>query len=80
LRPGYLEAILPLFGELDFIVTGGVDTTEENIKSWFEAGVAGIGMGSKLISKDLLMQKDYDGLKAKTKAVISVIEKIKAAK
>lgn len=79
LGPGFVEAILPLFPDLDFVVTGGVDTTEENIKAWFKAGVAGVGMGSKLISKDVLQKKNYDGLKAKTKEVISIIQKIKTA-
>ena len=79
LGPGYVEAILPLFQGLDFVVTGGVDTTEENIKAWFKAGVIGVGMGSKLISKDVLQKGDYDGLKTKTKEVISIIKKIKSA-
>lgn len=80
LSPGFVQAILPLFPDLDFVVTGGVDTTEQNIKSWFRAGVAGVGMGSKLISKAVLQQNDYDGLKTKTKEVIAIIKKIKAAK
>ena len=33
--------------------TGGVSPTEENLKGWFDAGVTCVGMGSKLISKDL---------------------------
>ena len=33
--------------------TGGVSTDPENLKSWFEAGVVCVGMGSKLISKDI---------------------------
>jgi 2-dehydro-3-deoxyphosphogluconate aldolase / (4S)-4-hydroxy-2-oxoglutarate aldolase len=77
--PGFVEAILPLFPGLDFVVTGGVDTTKDNIAAWFKAGVAGVGMGSKLISKTLLQQKDYDGLKEKTKQVIAIIQQIKKA-
>src|SRR4030095_2690801 len=79
LGPGFVEAILPLFPDLDFVVTGGVDATEENIKSWFKAGAAGVGLGSKLISKDVLQMKDYTALHAKTKEVISIIQKIKPA-
>jgi 2-dehydro-3-deoxyphosphogluconate aldolase/(4S)-4-hydroxy-2-oxoglutarate aldolase len=80
LGPGFVEAILPLFPDLNFVVTGGVDVTEENIKSWFNAGAAGVGLGSKLISKDVLQKKDFAALREKAKEVISIIQKIKPAK
>lgn len=78
LGPGFVEAIMPLFTGLDFIVTGGVDTTEENIKAWFKSGVAGVGMGSKLITKSILQNGTYLDLKTKTMEVISFISKIKS--
>jgi len=78
LGPSFVEAIKPLFRDLDFLITGGVDATEESITAWFKAGVVGIGMGSKLISKDILKKEDYEGLKAKTKEMLSIIRKIKS--
>ena len=39
--------------------TGGVSPTEENLKGWFDAGVTCVGMGSKLISKDILANEDF---------------------
>lgn len=77
LGPSFAEAIKPLFPNLDFVVTGGVDTTEQNLLSWFNAGVCAVGMGSKLISKDIMESRNYDELSAKTKEVISIIRKIK---
>ena len=41
--------------------TGGVDSTEASLKAWFDAGVACVGMGSNLITKDLLKAGDYAG-------------------
>lgn len=76
LGPGFAEAVKPLFSNLDFIVTGGVDTTKENLIAWFKSGVAGVGMGSKLITKDILQNKDYEQLKVKTREVIAVIGSI----
>jgi 2-dehydro-3-deoxyphosphogluconate aldolase / (4S)-4-hydroxy-2-oxoglutarate aldolase len=78
LGPSFVEAIKPLFRDLDFLITGGVDATEESITAWFKAGVVGIGMGSKLISKEILQKEDYEGLKAKTREVLSIIRKIRS--
>ncbi|WP_293914489.1 MULTISPECIES: bifunctional 4-hydroxy-2-oxoglutarate aldolase/2-dehydro-3-deoxy-phosphogluconate aldolase [unclassified Sphingobacterium] len=50
LGPNFLKAIKPLFPELKFMPTGGVDTTEENICTWRQAGVYAVGLGSKLFS------------------------------
>jgi len=79
LGPGYVEAIMPLFNGIDFTITGGVEATEENIGAWFKAGVKVVGMGSKLITKDILKNKDYVTLKTKTIEVISIIKKLKSA-
>ena len=78
LGPGFVEAIMPLFSGIDFAITGGVEATEENLGAWFKSGVKVVGMGSKLITKDILKNGDYDGLKTKTKAVLSIIKKMKA--
>jgi 2-dehydro-3-deoxyphosphogluconate aldolase/(4S)-4-hydroxy-2-oxoglutarate aldolase len=57
--------------------TGGVDTTKENIESWFKAGVCAVGMGSKLISKKLMEQKNYAEIEKLTKEVLETIQSIK---
>ena len=77
LGPGFVEAIMPLFSGIDFTITGGVEATEENLGAWFKSGVKVIGMGSKLITKDILKNGDYDTLKTKTKEVLSIINKLK---
>ena len=78
LGPGFVEAIMPLFSGIDFTITGGVESTEENLRAWFKAGVKVVGMGSKLITKEILKNGDYEGLITKTKEVLSIINKIKA--
>ena len=45
--------------------TGGVDATRESLESWVKAGVAAVGAGSKLITKELVDAKDWDGLTEK---------------
>jgi len=77
LGPEFLSGIKDIFPKLLFMPTGGVDTTKENIEGWFKAGVCAVGMGSKLISKKLMEQKDYATIEKMTKEVLELISTIK---
>ncbi|MBK0370850.1 bifunctional 4-hydroxy-2-oxoglutarate aldolase/2-dehydro-3-deoxy-phosphogluconate aldolase [Flavobacterium agrisoli] len=57
--------------------TGGVNPSEENLKGWFSAGVHCVGMGSQLISKEIIANKDYAGLTQKVKEVYAIIDKLR---
>jgi 2-dehydro-3-deoxyphosphogluconate aldolase/(4S)-4-hydroxy-2-oxoglutarate aldolase len=72
LGPGFIEAIKPLFSNVHFLVTGGVDATEQSIMSWLNAGAAGVGLGSKLITKSVLANKQYDVLTTTSKQLLSM--------
>ena len=76
LGPGFVEAIKTLFTGVDFLVTGGVEPTEQNIGAWFKAGVVGVGLGSKLITKDVLANKNYTQLETQTKELVQLIKKV----
>ena len=77
LGPEFLSGIKDIFPKLLFMPTGGVDTTKENIEGWYKAGVCAVGMGSKLISKKLMEQKDYSTIEKDTKAVLALLQSIK---
>lgn len=77
LGPEFVTSIKDIFPKLLFMPTGGVDTTKENIEGWFKAGVCAVGMGSKLISKKLMEQKDYAAIEQTTKDVFAIINAIK---
>ena len=74
LGPSFLQAIKELFPNLLFMPTGGVDTTKENISGWFKAGVCAVGMGSKLVTKDIMANQQYELLTQKTREVMEVIK------
>ena len=57
--------------------TGGVSPTEENLKGWFDAGVTCVGMGSQLISKDIIANKDYAGLEKKVREALAIVKKVR---
>jgi 2-dehydro-3-deoxyphosphogluconate aldolase/(4S)-4-hydroxy-2-oxoglutarate aldolase len=73
----FMTTIKDIFPKLLFMPTGGVDTTKENIEGWYKAGVCAVGMGSKLISKKLMEQKDYTTIEAETRKVLEVIASVK---
>lgn len=77
LGPEFVSSIKEIFPKLLFMPTGGVDTTKENLEAWFRSGVCAVGMGSKLISKKLMEQKDYAVIEKNTKEVLDLIQKIK---
>ena len=60
--------------------TGGVSMELNNLKSWFDSGVTCVGMGSKLISKEILENKDYDLLKKNVKETLERIKSLNRKK
>lgn len=57
--------------------TGGVSPNRENLKGWFEAGVTCVGMGSQLISKDILANKDFAKLEQNVKDALAIIKEVR---
>ena len=56
---------------------GGVDATRQSIEERFSAGVACVGIGSRLIRKDLVAAGDWKGI---TSQVRQLLEWIKEAR
>ena len=78
LGPGYITAIREIFPELKFMVTGGVEPEEQNLRGWFGAGVTAVGMGSKLITKQILESQEYSRITTLTKASLHLIQTIRS--
>lgn len=57
--------------------TGGVSPTKENLKGWFDAGVTCVGMGSKLISKEIIANKDFQKLERDVKSALEIIKLVR---
>jgi 2-dehydro-3-deoxyphosphogluconate aldolase/(4S)-4-hydroxy-2-oxoglutarate aldolase len=77
LGPEFMSAIKALFPDLLFMPTGGVDLDKENIAGWLKAGVCAVGMGSKLISNQLLEQKDYAKIEELTKQALEILKSLR---
>jgi 2-dehydro-3-deoxyphosphogluconate aldolase/(4S)-4-hydroxy-2-oxoglutarate aldolase len=77
LGPSFLSAIKEIFPGLLFMPTGGVEAEKENLTGWFKAGVCAVGMGSKLITKAALENRDYEGIKANTLKSLQLIKDVR---
>lgn len=75
--PAFVKAVKGPCPWADLMPTGGVSPTRENLAEWFSAGTACVGMGSKLITKELVAAKDYSAIQKKVAEVISVIREIR---
>jgi 2-dehydro-3-deoxyphosphogluconate aldolase/(4S)-4-hydroxy-2-oxoglutarate aldolase len=77
LGPKFMSAIKALFPDLLFMPTGGVDLNKENISEWLKSGVCAVGMGSKLISKQLLEEKNYQKIEELTRQAIDILKSLR---
>lgn len=76
--PGFVKALRGPMPWTYLMPTGGVAPTEENLRGWFEAGVACVGMGSKLVRKDLVAAGDFDAIRDTAAETLKIIKKIRA--
>ncbi len=76
--PKFVKGILGPQPWTSIMPTGGVTPEESNLKGWFDAGVVCVGMGSQLISKEILANKDFEGLKSKVAEALAIIKKVKS--
>ena len=76
--PGFVKGVLAPQPWTSIMPTGGVSPTEENLKGWFDAGAYCVGMGSKLISKEIVENQDYSKLENKVRQALEIIQKVRA--
>jgi 2-dehydro-3-deoxyphosphogluconate aldolase/(4S)-4-hydroxy-2-oxoglutarate aldolase len=75
--PGFVKAVMAPQPWTQIMPTGGVVPSEENLGAWFAAGVVCVGMGSKLIGKDILKDRNFAALTEKTEATLKLIKSLR---
>lgn len=78
LGPGFMSSIRSVFPNLLFMPTGGVEPTAESISAWFKAGVCAVGMGSNLITKSVMDNRDYEAIEKNTVELLNTIKLLRA--
>lgn len=77
LGPSFVQAVKGPMPWTSLMPTGGVSPEEENLRGWFDAGVVCVGMGSKMISQDILKSKDFKALSKRVEDTLALISKIR---
>ncbi len=75
--PNFIKSIKGPQPWTTIMPTGGVAPTVENLTAWFDAGAVCVGMGSKLISKDILKNKDFKLLEKRTSDALQTIQEVR---
>lgn len=75
--PEFIKAIKGPCPWTSIMPTGGIQPTAEDLKLWFDAGVTCIGMGSNLITKELVNEKNWKGLTDKIAEVIKIVKMVR---
>lgn len=74
----FLKAYLGPCPWSNIMPSGGVSPTQENLKEWFEAGAFCVGMGSQLISKEIIKEGNYKKLEETAREAMDIIDKLRA--
>jgi len=78
--PGFVKSVLAPMPWTRLMPTGGVAPTKDNISAWFDAGVACVGMGSKLVTKQAVDDGDYELITKNVRDVIALIKAIRSGR
>ena len=75
--PDFVKSVLGPCPWTRIMPTGGVDASRESLEAWISAGVACVGVGSKLVTKEILATGDFAALTANVRQVVGWIEEIR---
>ncbi|MFT3736221.1 MAG: bifunctional 4-hydroxy-2-oxoglutarate aldolase/2-dehydro-3-deoxy-phosphogluconate aldolase [Rhodocyclaceae bacterium] len=76
--PDFVKAVMGPMPWTRIMPTGGVEPDEASLRKWFGAGIVACGVGSNLITKELLKAKDYAGIEKRVAETIALVKSIKA--
>ncbi|MCT4673768.1 MAG: bifunctional 4-hydroxy-2-oxoglutarate aldolase/2-dehydro-3-deoxy-phosphogluconate aldolase [Prolixibacteraceae bacterium] len=76
--PAFVKAVKAPMPWAQMMPTGGVTPTRENLEGWFKAGVTCVGMGSQLITGDIVKEAKYAELTEQVKEAMSVISDLRS--
>jgi 2-dehydro-3-deoxyphosphogluconate aldolase/(4S)-4-hydroxy-2-oxoglutarate aldolase len=77
LGPNFVKGLKAPMPWSMLMVTGGVKPEESNLKSWFDAGVTCVGMGSNLFPKEVIAAEEWGKITELCTNALAIIKNIK---
>ena len=78
--PSFVKNVRGPLPRVRIMATGAVEPTEENLLSWFEAGVACVGMGSQLFPAARIAAGEWAWITGKCRFALGVIRECRQRK
>jgi 2-dehydro-3-deoxyphosphogluconate aldolase / (4S)-4-hydroxy-2-oxoglutarate aldolase len=75
--PGFVKAVRGPKPWTSLMPAGGVEPTEKNLGEWFMAGVPCVGMGSNLITRDIIKNRDFGRLEENVREAVNIVQKVR---
>jgi 2-dehydro-3-deoxyphosphogluconate aldolase / (4S)-4-hydroxy-2-oxoglutarate aldolase len=76
--PAFVRALRAPCPWADLMPTGGVEPTRESLRAWFSAGIACAGIGSNLVTKELVAARNWATLTRKVREAVETVAEIRA--
>jgi 2-dehydro-3-deoxyphosphogluconate aldolase/(4S)-4-hydroxy-2-oxoglutarate aldolase len=74
--PGFVKATRAPMPWSSIMPTGGVAGSRDSLKAWFDAGVPAVGMGSALVSSDIVADGAWNTLSERCRDVLATIKEL----
>ena len=75
--PGFIKDVRGPRPWTRIMPTGGVSTEEANLRAWFDAGAACVGMGSNLVRKEWVAAGDFQAIEDIVRSTVELIRKVR---
>lgn len=75
--PGFIKAVLGPRPWSRLMPTGGVTSEEANLREWFGAGAAAVGMGSNLVKDETVKAGDFATITALTAQAVARVKQVR---
>ncbi len=75
--PSFVKAVTGPCPWTQLMPSGGVKPTEDSLRGWFDAGAFCVGMGSNLVTKEIIQKGDFDSLAKNMKDLLELVEKVR---